>query len=239
MRKAIGEGDGNELRGSAGSPAKMQAVHSSSALGVNIFHYWMRINQVADIAYACGLCNKKNKHAQNIIFEAKYPISSKFNKSPNIDVVIENSRHSQFQVYAIECKFSEAYGSRQHGGMDPKYLDLGGVWDGLPHLYSFAKSISPKDNDFTYLHPAQLVKHALGLTKKYGKKKFRLLYLWYDSIGYEGSAHRIELEIFKEVIKADGIHFHSLSYQELISRLANTHRADHEKYINYIASRYL
>ena len=32
--------DGGEL---TGNPCKMQAVHSSSALGVNIFQYWKRI----------------------------------------------------------------------------------------------------------------------------------------------------------------------------------------------------
>jgi hypothetical protein len=35
------EADGGEL---SGKPCKMQAVHSSSALGVNIFQYWKRIN---------------------------------------------------------------------------------------------------------------------------------------------------------------------------------------------------
>jgi len=54
--------------------------------------------------------------SQNIRFETKYPISSKFQFSPNIDVVIENSQKSKYKVFAVECKFSEAYSSRRHAG---------------------------------------------------------------------------------------------------------------------------
>ena len=97
------EADGEEL---TGNPCKMQAVHSSSALGVNIFQYWKKINQVPAIAAACGFCNRNNNTSQDINFEVKYPISGKFPRSPNIDVVINNSPKSSFEVFAIECKFS-------------------------------------------------------------------------------------------------------------------------------------
>ena len=54
---AFSRGDGNEL-GSLGSPGKMQAVHSSSALGVNVFQYWASVSEVPVIAAACGLCRR-------------------------------------------------------------------------------------------------------------------------------------------------------------------------------------
>jgi len=60
VRECFMAGDGNEILGSSGSPAKMQALHSSSALGVKIFQYWQKINQVPVIAAACGLCRKGN-----------------------------------------------------------------------------------------------------------------------------------------------------------------------------------
>ena len=41
VRDNFKEADGGEL---TGNPCKMRAVHSSSALGVNIFQYWKRIN---------------------------------------------------------------------------------------------------------------------------------------------------------------------------------------------------
>jgi len=232
-------GDGGELNGKPDSPPKMHAVHSSSALGVNIFHYWFRIDQIPKIAAACRLCSKNNLLPQNIRFEKKYSISSKFRYSPNIDVVIENSQKSKYKVFAIECKFSEAYSSRGHSGIDPKYLEIKKIWKNIPSLFDFAKSISPDDNKFSYLHPAQLVKHILGLKNQHGKDGFRLLYLWYDVLGQDGAVHKNEIDTFSEVAKSDGIKFHALSYQELIVKLSKDYRNEHPDYIQYVSGRYL
>ncbi len=236
VRKCFKDGDGGEL---IGYPSKMQAIHSSSALGVNIFQYWLKVNQIPKIAAACGLCNKNNKNSNNIIFETKYKISEKFAIGPNIDVTIENSPESNFKVFAVECKFSEAYSSRRHSGLKQKYLQLRDIWKDVPNLRRFSRKISPVDKSFKHLHPAQLVKHILALKEKHGKNKFRLLYLWYDSMGNESAKHREEIEEFNRVAKADNIRFHSLSYQELIIKLSKEHRDSHRDYIEYISSRYL
>lgn len=236
VKKDFECGDGGEL---AGNPSKMSAVHSSSALGINIFQYWSKVKQASKIAAACGFCDKDNNISHSIKFEQKFPISDQFSHSPNIDVVIENDIESKFRVFAIECKFSEAYSSQGHAGLKQKYIKLDEAWDAMPHLYKFAKSISPNDDKFNHLHPAQLVKHILGLTKKYGKNKFRLLYLWYDCLGREGVNHRAEIEKFTGFTEKDDISFHALSYQDLIIRLANECHAGEENYIKYITSRYL
>jgi len=119
-----------------------------------------------------------------------------------------------------------------------KYFDLD-IWEEIPRLKELATSISPKDNRFQYLHAAQLIKHILGLKREYGKTGFRLLYLWYDAIGNEGTKHREEISEFLETAKADGIAIHELSYQELIIRLANEYRASHKEYVEYVTGRYL
>ena len=234
--KNFKDADGKEL---TGNPCKMQAVHSSSALGVNIFQYWKKTNQIPAIAAACRFCNIGNTSSQCIDFEVKYPISGKFPLSPNIDVVINNSPESRFEVFAIECKFSEAYYSRAHSGLSPKYIKLNKVWDNMPNLLELAKEISPDDNRFTRLHPAQLIKHILGLKEAFGKNKFRLLYLWYDTIGPESMKHHEEIEKFIEITKTDGVHFHAMSYQDLIVKLAKNYRSLHRSYIDYITGRYL
>ncbi|MFH1633838.1 MAG: hypothetical protein ABIG63_07475 [Chloroflexota bacterium] len=102
-----------------------------------------------------------------------------------------------------------------------------------------AISISPKDNQFQYLHAAQLIKHILGLNRAFGKTDFRLLYLWYDALGREGAKHREETKGFLETVKSDGIAIHELSYQELIVRLADEYRVLHKEYVEYITCRYL
>jgi len=236
IRNSFTQADGGEL---TGNPCKMQAVHSSSALGVNIFQYWKREKRITPIAAACGFCSKNNTSSQDIIFEVKFPISEKFQHSPNIDVVIKNSPESRFEVFAIECKFSEAYYSRTHSGISPKYIELNKVWDDMPNLLKLAKEISPDDNKYFYLHPARLVKHILGLKATFGKDKFRFLYLWYDTIGPESAEHHKEIDEFTKITKEDGIHFHSMSYQDLIIRLAKNYRRLHKSYIDYITGRYL
>lgn len=229
-------GDGGELKG---NPEKMAAVHSSSALGVNIFEYWQKIEDVSTIAAACGLCASGNKSPQRIRFEQKFEISPQFGRSPNIDVVIETDGVSRIKVYGIECKFSEAYSTRPHKGIDPKYLELTDLWKDIPSTRDFAESIKTKDNIFRHLHAAQLIKHLLGLKNKYSLRGFRLLYLWYDVLGEEGAVHRKEAEKFSEIVTRDGAMFKSITYQELIARLSGKVDVAHKPYIDYISSRYL
>ena len=238
VRSEFETGDGSEL-GSQGFPGKMQAVHSSSALGVNVLQYWKSISAVPEIAAACGLCRRGSQVSSDIHFEEKYPIKDDFAHHPNIDVVIHNSSSAKIKRFAIECKFSEAYGGRQHGGLAPKYLEQDDIWKDLPSLRFFAERISPDDEDFRHLHPAQLVKHILGLNRQFGLDGFRLLYLWYDVLGKEGKRHREEVGAFSVIAKGDGIKFHSLTYQELICKLANRFREEHPEYVQYVTSRYL
>jgi len=238
VRKSFASGDGGEL-GSTEFPSKMQAVHSSSALGVNIFQYWKSIEAVPVIAAQCGLCRVGSQVSCDIYFEEKYPIRDTFGYHPNIDVVIHNVPSARIKRFAVECKFSEAYGARRHGGLKEKYLGLDDLWADIPNLLRFAKRISPDDHEFVHLHPAQLVTHILGLKRQFGKAGFRLLYLWYDVLGDQGKRHRDEVLKFTAVTKTDGIKFHSLTYQELIVKLANKMRAEHPKYIRYLTERYL
>ena len=89
VRKSFEAGDGSEL-GSFPLPGKMQALHSSSALGVNIFQYWKSISGVPVIAEACGLCRRGSDVSFDIQFEEKYSINDSFGFHPNIDVVFHN-----------------------------------------------------------------------------------------------------------------------------------------------------
>lgn len=236
-REQFEKGDGNEIYGRLGNPAKMQALHSSSALGVNIFQYWQDIDQVSVIAAACGFCQSGNDIAEKIVFEDKYEINSTFGISPNIDVVIHNKASFNVKRFAVECKFSEAYNTYGHSGLKEKYLNQN-IWSEIPNIYSLAKTISPDDHKFHYLHAAQLIKHILGLKTCYGKNGFKLLYLWYDTLGDAGGIHRREVEEFAEAVKADGVNFLSMSYQELIGKLSSNYRNEHPDYIKFLTERY-
>jgi hypothetical protein len=240
VRSRFEQGNGNEISGNPDSPAKMQAVHSSSALGVNVFQYWERLGQVPVIAAACGFCDKASNVSEKIVFEDKYSTGIPNHFPPNIDIVIHNSDLSKFGLFAVECKFSEAYSSEGHSGLAPAYLTLPLAWSDIPNLYEFAKSISPNDEKFIYLHTAQLIKHILGLKSHSNSKQgFKLLYLWYDAFGTEGAKHREEIGQFAEITSADGILFQAMTYQELILTLAKDYRQEHPEYVQYLTERYL
>lgn len=238
-KNEIDKGDGGELKCDGNHAAKICAVHSSSAIGVNIFQYWKNKN-IPDLAYSLGLCSKGNNSALEIHFEQKFEISNKFRYCPNIDVVINNNVNDIIKVFGIECKFSEAYSSRKHPGLKEKYInEIPELWKDIPNLFDFAKTISPDDKNFIHLHPAQLIKHILGLKKEYGKNGFRLLYLWYDVLDKDGCMHRNEIEKFSKIAKSDNIKFHSISYQELIIKMHSEFYVGNEKYIDYLTDRYL
>ncbi len=238
-RSEIEKGDGGELKGKPNRLPKMHAVHSSSAIGVNVLQYW-KTKGIPDLAYSLGLCRKENKSSLEIHFEKKFQISEQFKLAPNIDSLIINDKNAKIKAFGIECKYSEAYSSRKHSGLEKRYLTcIKEQWKNIPNLFDFATTISPEDKSFNYLHPAQLIKHILGLKKEYGKSGFRLLYLWYDVLGNDGCKHREEIKEFARIAKLDNIKFHSISYQELITKLKKEHYNGNEKYIDYLTDRYL
>jgi hypothetical protein len=241
VKENIESGDGGEFTQRGADLPKIQAVHSSSAIGVNFFQYWKDRKDIVPIAHACGLCSKDNAHLSDIRFERKFIIDKSFPHPPNIDVVIETFPGSPIELYAIECKYSEAYSSYAHTGLKEKYLDtpMDYLWKSFPNLRKLAETISPDDTKFLYLHPAQLIKHLLGLQATFKGKKFKLLYLWYDVPDEDGCKHRKEIDEFSVYTKADNINFNQISYQEVINNLFRHHYKGNEDYVNYIASRYM
>ena len=101
VRESFIAGDGAEL-GTTKFPGKMQAVHSSSALAINVFQYWKSINAAPEIAAQCRFCRHGSEVSTDIHFEEKYPISDTFGYHPNIDVVIHNSSLAKIKRFATE-----------------------------------------------------------------------------------------------------------------------------------------
>ena len=226
------QGDGGEINDEPGNPAKMRAVHSTSALAVNVFQYWLRVKDIPAIAAACRFCGDQDRFSVNMVFEEKFSIFDSRGTKPNIDVVIHNSSLAQHSVFAIECKFTEPFGV--HAGLNEKYI-LRVDWQEIPQMLSLAKKLTPV---FFHLDAAQLIRHILGLKKQFGTTGFRLLYLYYADSGSEGKRHKEEIEEFTRIAQSDNINFHSLTYQELIEGFASI-RSEHSRYVDYLTERYL
>jgi len=58
-------------------------------------------------------------------------------------------------------------------------------------------------------------------------------------LGKASVDHRDEIDAFTEIALSDGIHFSSLSYQELIIEIAKEYRQEHPGYVKYLTERYL
>src|SRR5690606_16524626 len=115
-------------------PAKMRAVHSTSALAVNVFQY---LGEVGRADAAVGGQHADAYRSAAVVFEEKYPVGNGFGIAPNVDVVIKpNSPHHP--VVAIECKFSEAYRVNPSKGLKTKYMATGELWPELPELHKLA-----------------------------------------------------------------------------------------------------
>ncbi len=237
-RSSFSRGSGNEIVSTPEHTAKMQAIHSSSALGVNVFGYWQRLGQYAEIASACGLCASGDCPCTGITFEAQHPIPGVERIPPHLDMQFENGKGHPQRVFAIESKFSEPYSPRGHGGLNPTYLGIKPLWQSLPELHRLAQDIEGEDHVFSYLHAAQLIKHILGLSAAYGQQGFKLLNLWYRVEGEASVKHQLEIETFAKAAAADGIDFQSLTYQEVFETLQRNLPARHNDYLTYLKSRY-
>jgi hypothetical protein len=234
-RREYEQGQGQELR------QNMRAVHSSSALACNVFHYWKSRGQPAAIAAACGL---PAGDVASIRFETQHPIADKLNRDvfpydPNPDVEFVYAPDQRVKAAAVECKFGEPYSTRGHAGIKRAYLVQPNLWDGLSHCRDLATRLSPDDAEFKYLHAAQLLKHLLGLKNAYGLGGCILVYLWYDVPGGEGWHHRQEVERFGSLVRQDGIDFRAITYQEVLLHLARHHRDGNAGYVDYLVERYL
>lgn len=264
---AYNKGGGNEIMEITSRP-KMSALHSSSALVVNLFQYWQDQKDITPLLKALKLeiGNNNNKIGGNAIrfeeiLQIKYMDGNKKKNvrggKPNIDVVIE----FEDKIIAIESKFTEPYinESDKNSKMQDSYIEKESLWRGIPHIEKLANAIHAQNYQIENckikesidnlrktkrLDAAQLIKHILGLrtddNEKISKYKenFTLLYLWYDVPGTEESKEH------QEEIEA----FASIAKADGINfrhityqkviEYLKNYKNEHKEYIDYLDNRY-
>lgn len=235
-RAAFKAGAGGELRGTIPS---MSALHSSAAMAVNLFQYWLVNRQNSMIA---KMLEVPSTRINSISFERKYPVCENWSdhglkEPPHLDLGIEYIDSSRV---GVECKLNEPYDSRKKNDLlKGAYLELPDVWTEIPACRALAEELTAGNAGFRRLGPAQLLRHILGL--KFGKRidKVRLIYLYFDAIGDEAEEHRAEIQRFQQRISPDPIRFVPMTVQEFILRAVRWHREQHKEYVDYLADRYL
>ncbi|MFC1981251.1 hypothetical protein ACFLVN_03305 [Chloroflexota bacterium] len=228
--KTLGEflsGQGDELK------SHMRALYSSSALLVNVFEYWRRVQRVVDIAVACGA----SQGMTDMVFEKKHKIANL--GTPHLDIEFTGESEIPF---AVEAKFTEPYQvnvtQRNDTNLD-KYLAKEVLWQGISKCKVLAKVIfeeEGKKTSYKYLDTPQLIKHILGLSYRYKSNGFTLLYLWWDCSTNASKGLNDDIQRFSNAIK-DEISFKSMTYQELFYNIRNIPGAD-KSYTDYLGERY-
>lgn len=230
-RTAFENGSGSELRDTASRPAKMKALHSSSALAVNFFDRWVG-KDTSILRAALGL----DSEIVAIKFEEQCPTGLPGNP-PNLDLALELADGN---LIGIESKFSEwlTKKSKRNTPFKPKYFPEGrGLWKerSLPCVQRLAEAIHDGRESFLYLDAPQLLKHTLGMATQLGDR-FALFYLYFDWPGTESKAHSQEINRFGALVDS-GIRFMATSYQDLFSSL-NKKRGIDESHMSYLRARH-
>lgn len=217
-------------------PGMIQALHSSIALTLNVMDYWRHREDRSELAVALRI---PSRNISGISFEKNMPFLPESGEPWHVDIVFE---YENGDCCAIENKFAEPFLIRRgEYGLREKQIQAYGGWAHLPAMHDMARNLCPADTTYRIFHPAQLIKHTMGLMNKYGndKSRFRVVYLYYDGFGEEGYVHEKEIQAFADVAKQDGIRFQARTWQETILNLNDYPEARHIDYVNYLFSRYV
>lgn len=230
-------GDGGELQdrpakdGRAARPAKMRALHSSSALAVNVFDHWEQ-DELSILGRALGLGTLRG-----VAFEQQFS-TGLGGTPPNLDLVLQLSEH---RIVGVESKFTEWMPASRKASSpfkDKYFPKTEELWAqrGLSNCQRLAQELHELRRDYAHLNAPQLLKHLLGLASA-RPPKVELLYLFYDAPGAASNRHAAEIEDFAAAID-QSISFWSMRYQDLFERLELELNGRRSEYTQYLRERY-
>lgn len=223
-------GAGCELEDRVDEPAKMRALFSSSALVCNVFDYWRNID-FGSIGRSLAI----ESALSEIRFEAQLS-SGLPGTPPTLDLLLVAGAELAF---GVECKFTEPYYQRGHQRIpfvDTYFRGKPGLWEllGLPKCQETAARLYRRDVKFEHLDAAQLLKHSLGLRRKF--KDGQLILVWFNFRSVEAQTLSTEIRHFSELVDPC-LGFRAVTWQEVFQHLANEPLAD-GRHVEYLRSRY-
>jgi hypothetical protein len=235
VRASYEGGAGREL---GGEIPPLAALHSSAALAVNLFQYWIGLH---DYQTPARLLDVPSTGIVAGVLEDRFPVCTDpekrgFKEPPHLDFAF---RYGDGARVGVECKLFEPYGRLDKQPLRSPYLPLTDAWNDIPGCRALAEQLATGDAGYRRLGAAQLLKHFLGL--KFGARSnaVRLVYLYYDAPGNEAAEHRAEVARFQRHIAGDPVRFMPLTVQTFIARAVDRIRDQHPAYVDYLADRYL
>jgi hypothetical protein len=220
---------------------KMHALHSSSALCVNIFEYWRKKNDYDMLSSALGITSEiKEMHYEgkdnNLIH--KFIIFKYAHEHPHPDTYFECADGT---FIAIELKFTEPF------AVTKKKMDLDNfrksflwdkynkgnpsrIWDKFPQLWNFYSSNIA--TEYHFLDHIQLTKHLLALANI--TRKCHLIYLYYpldcsDEFDSDKKTFDEEINKYTQILTKDNVKFTAISYKELVDNFSKYIKDEEDK----------
>ncbi|WP_354687422.1 PGN_0703 family putative restriction endonuclease [Cupriavidus necator] len=230
---AFANGDGGELLERGDRPAKMRALHSSSALAANIFDFWTDCADATPLMKALALPSCPTA----ALFESK--LSTGVDSHANLDVCLPLANGV---IAGVESKFTEwlrGKATQVGEAFRPPYLANGRRrWEevGLPRAQGLTEALQEGREAFRHIGAPQLLKHALALARQYGNR-WVLRYVYFDWPGPHGERHRDEIRRFQERV-GDELKFKAISYQAIFGELCSASRPEYQPYLAYLGERY-
>lgn len=232
-RAAFDQGSGSELRDGPKRPAKMRALHSSSALAVNVFDFWSG-RDLGRVLRALGI---EGAATSPPLFEKKLPTGAG-GTPPNLDVVFPLA---DGRLVGVESKFTEWMSPKtaMAASLAP-YRDVAGssYWSRAELLaaHALVEAMVAGRQIFSYLDVPQLLKHSLGLVRASAPGS-ELRYLYFDAPGAEHDTHLREIDLFDAAVGSE-LRFRAMSYQALVAALQPARDHAEVAYFVYLRDRY-
>ena len=229
MASAYDRAGGHELEPDEGRPPKFCSLYSSAALVCNMFGPFE--HDLARLARLLG-CSEP---VTGLHFECELKTVLR-GTGPTPDLLLEAS---STLAWAVESKFTEPFQQREK--KDPEFAESyfkkgETLWKGLTGCREMAEGIRDRDPElsFVYLDAPQLIKHALGLRRRYSGGQ--LILLRFDAGTEEDKNFAKEIDRFASHIDSD-LAFRALTYQGLFAELRREPTTD-PKHVPYLGDRY-
>ncbi len=228
-RLAFESARGRELRTTAGQ-GRMRALHSSSALLVNFFEYWMD-KDIGGIATALGATQPMSVMK---LFPAYPSPFGKVSQHSHIDIEFTGTG----RPLLVQSRFAESYFRKPQRFQGQHSEDLYPL-ERFPACHALLRRILERDSirrEYYYLDVSGLLRHIVGLSLRCGIRGFQLVYLWYGLPSREAEAHKDEIRRFAECLQEEVL-FRAISYQELYDEMLKMPGVDNN-YLSYLGDRY-
>jgi hypothetical protein len=228
---ALRRGSGSELRDQPERAAKMRALHSSSALAVNVFDFWSArdLDRVLEALCVEGW-------GTELSFEEKLPTGAG-GTPPHVDVVI---RLGDGRLVGVESKFTEWMAPKRDraASLAPYVDDDASYWSraGLHASDRLVRAMVAGEQEFQYLDVPQLLKHALGLQRA-SNPGWCLRYVYFDAPIPARDTQRAEISRFEQAVGPE-LRFRAVTYQTLLTALGPARDDAEAAYFGYLADRY-